>query len=267
MTLRQLLHIRHPWRLAALLLAGALLIAGIAFATYRISQQLGLVELQNTGRHRLALYTASLEREIVKYAYFPSTLGLEQSVLQLLNTPGDPRLVTKVNSFLEQLNERAGTLSIYVMDTKGQVHASSNWRRADSFVGEDLSFRSYFRDAMDTGTGRFFGIGTTRSEPGYYLSSVIDDRNRTLGVAIVKVSLEQLEKSWSTVETPVIVSDEMVALAREKRQKAQEMAAMAQMAAGAASTAKDLSGAQTSGGNALDLLMGNGGNLAGGAGM
>jgi two-component system C4-dicarboxylate transport sensor histidine kinase DctB len=208
LTLRQLLHIRHPWRLAALLLAGALLIAGIAFATYRISQQLGLVELQNTGRHRLALYTASLEREIVKYAYFPSTLGLEQSVLQLLNTPGDPRLVTKVNSFLEQLNERAGTLSIYVMDTKGQVHASSNWRRADSFVGEDLSFRSYFRDSMDTGTGRFFGIGTTRSEPGYYLSSVIDDRNRTLGVAIVKVSLEQLEKSWSTVETPVLVSDE-----------------------------------------------------------
>ena len=208
MTLRQLLHIRHPWRLAALLLAGALLIAGVAFATYRISQQLGLVELQNTGRHRLALYTASLEREIVKYAYFPSTLGLEQSVLQLLNTPGDPRLVTKVNSFLEQLNERAGTLSIYVMDTKGQVHASSNWRRADSFVGEDLSFRSYFRDAMDTGTGRFFGIGTTRSEPGYYLSSAIDDRNRTLGVAIVKVSLEQLEKSWSTVETPVLVSDE-----------------------------------------------------------
>lgn len=69
------------------------------------------------------------------------------------------------------------------------------------------------------------------------------------------------------VPNSVIVSDEMVALAREKRQKAQEMAAMAQMAAGAASTAKDLSGAQTSGGSALDLLLGNGGNVAGGAGM
>ena len=169
---------------------------------------MGLAELQNTGRHRLDLYTASLEREIVKYAYFPSTLGLEQSVLQLLANPGEERLVAKVNSFLEQLNERAGTMSIYVMDTKGQVHAASNWRRADSFVGEDLSFRSYFRDAMETGTGRFFGIGTTRSEPGYYLSSAVDDKSRTLGVAIVKVSLEQLEKSWSTVETPVIVSDE-----------------------------------------------------------
>lgn len=115
--------------------------------------------------------------------------------MQLLANPADPRSVTRVNSFLEQLNERAGTLSIYVMDTRGQVHASSNWRRSDSFVGEDLSFRSYFKDAMDTGSGRFFGIGTTRSEPGYYLSSAVDDKKRTLGVAIVKVSLEQLEKS------------------------------------------------------------------------
>ena len=104
LTLRHLLHVRHPLRLAILLLAGAALIAGIAFATYRISQRMGFAELQITGRHRLDLYAASLEREIVKYAYFPSTLGLEQSVLQLLATPTDTRLVTKVNSFLEQLN-------------------------------------------------------------------------------------------------------------------------------------------------------------------
>lgn len=208
LTLKSLIQIRHPLRFAAAVAASALLIAGIAFATYRISQRMGLAELQNIGRHRLDLYAASLEREIVKYAYFPSTLGLEQSVLQLLTTPNDPHLVAKVNSFLEQVNERAGTLSIYVMDNKGHVHASSNWRRSDSFIGEDLSFRSYFRDAMETGSGRFFGIGTTRSEPGYYLSSAVDSKNRTLGVAIVNVSLEQLEKSWTTVETPVLVSDE-----------------------------------------------------------
>ncbi|MEI7432298.1 MAG: ATP-binding protein, partial [Betaproteobacteria bacterium] len=70
------------------------------------------------------------------------------------------------------------------------------------------SFRPYFRDAMEAGSGRFFGIGTTRSEPGYYLSSALAAEGRTLGVAIVKVSLEQLEKSWSTVEAPVFVADE-----------------------------------------------------------
>ncbi len=201
-------NIRRLFRLSAFILACAILMAGVAFTTLRVNQRIGLAELQNTGRHRLDLYAASLEREIVKYAYFPSTLGLEQSVLDLLKNPHDRQLIAKVNDFLEQLNERAGTLSIYVMDSQGRVHAASNWRRSDSFVGEDLSFRAYFRDAMESGAGRFFGIGTTRGEPGYYLSSAIDDKNRTLGIAVVKVSLEQLEKSWSTVEAPVLVADE-----------------------------------------------------------
>jgi two-component system C4-dicarboxylate transport sensor histidine kinase DctB len=200
--------IRHPLRLALLLLILATLVSGISFSVYRISQRMALAELQATGRHRLDLYAASLEREIGKYAYFPATLGLERDVLELLAHAGDTKLSNKVNNYLEQLNERAGTLAIYVMDDKGRVQASSNWRRPDSYVGEDLSFRPYFRDAMETGSGRFFGIGTTRSEPGYYLSSALAAEGRTLGVAIVKVSLEQLEKSWSTVEAPVLVADE-----------------------------------------------------------
>lgn len=202
------MRIRHPLRLAALLLAFGLLIAAAAWTTYKVSQSMGLAELQATGRHRLDLYSASLEREIGKYAYFPATLGLERNVLALLHKKGGPELPAQINSYLEQLNERAGTLAIYVIDTTGRVLVSSNWRRADSYVGEDLSFRPYFRDAMSTGSGRFFGIGTTRSEPGYYLSSALVDGERTLGVAIIKVGLDQLEKSWSTVEAPVLVADE-----------------------------------------------------------
>jgi len=189
-----------------LLLAGLAALSG--FGTHRIAQQLGIADLQTTGLHRLDLYTASLEREIGKYAFLPGTLGLEHDVVELLRQPQDAKRQAAVNSYLEQLNERAGTLSIYVMDAAGQVRASSNWRRDDSFVGEDLSFRPYFRDALNNGTGRIFGIGTTRGEPGYYLSSRLADDNRTLGVAVIKVSLEQLEKSWSTGEAPAMVSDE-----------------------------------------------------------
>jgi two-component system C4-dicarboxylate transport sensor histidine kinase DctB len=199
--------LRPPWRLAALLLTIAALVAGASYATYQISQRVALAELQSTGRHRLDVYAASLEREIVKYAYFPGTLGLERDVIGLLRADGGA-LTVKVNAYLEELNERAGTLAIYVMDERGRVLATSNWSRPDSYLGEDLSFRPYFRDALSTGSGRFFGIGTTRSEPGYYLSSALVADGRTLGVAIIKVSLEQLEKSWSTVEAPVLVADE-----------------------------------------------------------
>jgi C4-dicarboxylate-specific signal transduction histidine kinase len=59
-------------------------------------------------------------------------------VLALLGQADDGKLAHPVNAYLEQLNERAGTLSIYVINTAGKVVASSNWRRADSFIGEDL---------------------------------------------------------------------------------------------------------------------------------
>ena len=200
--------IRISLRYVVLPLTLAFLALGASYATYRISQHLGMADLQATGRHRLELDAASLEREIGKYAYFPATLGLERDVIDLLHSPRDARLVGKVNQYLERLNARAGTLSIYVMDHRGLVLAASNFRRSDSVIGEDLAFRPYFRDAESTGNGRFFGIGTTHGEPGYYLSSALQDGERLLGVAVVKVSLEQLEKSWATVEAPVFVADE-----------------------------------------------------------
>lgn len=193
----------------ALVLVFAMLAAGAAMLTYQYSMALGLDNLQATGRHRLNLYSTNLEQEIEKYAYFPTTLGLKRDVLELLAMPDPgPAQVQEVNHYLEQLNERANTLSIYILDRKGKVVASSNWRGADSFIGEDLSFRPYFREAIEKGSGRFFGIGTTRSEPGYYLSSALADSRGTLGAAVVKIGLKQLEKSWSTVEAPALVSDE-----------------------------------------------------------
>src|SRR3954470_23667017 len=67
------------------LLPGLALLALVSgLAGFRISEAMGLAELQQTGRHRLPLYGASLEREIDKYAYFPATLGLERDVLDLV---------------------------------------------------------------------------------------------------------------------------------------------------------------------------------------
>lgn len=99
-----------------LLLGGVLLCGGMA---YLLAQRIGQAQIQATGLHRLELYTASLQREISKYAFLPGTLELQKDVLALLSPSSDtsaPRRAETVNAYLEQLNERAGTLSIYVID-------------------------------------------------------------------------------------------------------------------------------------------------------
>ena len=192
-----------------LLLVGVCWVLGSSAVAYRWAFQSAQTDLQAIGRHRLDLYAASLEREIAKYAFLPGTLNLAGNVVALVSAPGTgTRRSAEVNAYLEQLNARAGTLSIYVMDRSGQVLAASNWNKPDSFVGENLAFRPYFVEALASNEGRFFGIGTTRGEPGYYLASAIYAGTQEVGVAAVKVSLEQLEKSWATVEAPVMESDE-----------------------------------------------------------
>ena len=200
--------LRHAQRSLALLLPAILILAlAMSFVGFKVSEDTSIARLAERGRQRLDLYETSLEREIDKYAFFPATLGLERDVVDLLVNGGEEQ-TSRINHYLAELNKRAGSLSIYLLNSTGHVVAASNWDQPDSFLGEDLSYRPYFHQALAKQTGRFFGIGTTRGQPGYYLSSPILADERLLGVAVVKVSLEQLETSWSTVEAPVLVTDE-----------------------------------------------------------
>lgn len=197
------------FRLARIALLCLALVACVAFLAYHEARREGVAELRKTGLQRIELGANSLEREIAKYAFLPGTLNLNSQVVALLaQPPGKPGRQESVNAYLEQLNQRTGTLATYVMDLRGVVRAASNWRRADSYVGERLAFRPYFQDALKSGSGQFFGIGNTIGEPGYYLASAIADAQGTHGVAVVKVSLAALEQSWAGAETPLFVTDE-----------------------------------------------------------
>ncbi|MEX8193946.1 sensor histidine kinase [Comamonas guangdongensis] len=206
------LSLARPPRLSVLLSLACLwlLLSGLGgWGVHWLAQQAGIADLRASGEHRMDLYAASLEREVDKYAFLPAIVALEQEVQTLLSRPDDAALQQRVNRYLEQLSDRAGTLSVYVVDSHGKVKVASNWRRPDSFVGEDLSFRPYYREALRAGGGRYFGIGTTRGEPGYYLTSTLGPTpGQVQGVAVVKVGLAQLEQSWAAVESPVLVSDE-----------------------------------------------------------
>ncbi|MBS7421408.1 sensor histidine kinase [Pseudomonas syringae] len=184
-----------------------MLMIGLGYIAYLVSEHSGIKSLRETGERQLELHARTVESEISKYTYLPSVLELESSVSQLLNEPG-PELQQQVNRYLEGLNRRSRSRAIYVMDTSGRVLATSNWRDPDSYQGEDLSFRAYFQDAVRGLPGRFYGIGTTTGESGYYLAYGLEDKGRIIGVAVIKVRLEALEERWQRARLEAFVSDE-----------------------------------------------------------
>ena len=183
------------------------LVAACGYGGYRFSEQAGIRALMDSGERQLELNARAVESEITKYTYLPSLLELESNVSRLLLTP-TPYRRQRVNDYLEGLNRRSGSMAIYVMDTDGRVMATSNWRQSDSYLGEDLSFRAYFQDALLGEPGRFYGIGSTIGEPGYYLSHGLRANGRVIGVAVVKVRLEPLEQRWQRARLEAYVSDE-----------------------------------------------------------
>jgi two-component system, NtrC family, C4-dicarboxylate transport sensor histidine kinase DctB len=184
------------------------LFAGIVYLAWSLSEQAGIDKLRERGGHRLDLYAASLDAELRKYDYLPTLLSLNPEVIALLKTPESPRLRESVNRYLAQVNAQAGSNAFYVLDSNGITVAASNWDEEVSFVGMDLSYRPYFHDALEKGSGRFYGIGTTSGTPGYYFSHGIRDEARVLGVAALKVSLDELEQGWGSSPEIVLVVDD-----------------------------------------------------------
>ena len=184
-----------------------LLMVGLGYAGYRISEHVAISSLSENGERQLELHARTVESELGKYTYLPSLLELESSVSALLAEPNVQNRVT-VNQYLEGLNRRSHSRAIYVLDTTGRVVATSNWRDTDSYLGEDLSFRPYFQDAVRGQPGRFYGIGSTSGEPGYYLAHGLEAQGKIIGVAVIKVRLEALEERWQRARLEAYVSDE-----------------------------------------------------------
>src|SRR5476649_850044 len=183
------------------------LMIGLGYIGFWVSEYYGIRTLSDNGERQLELHARTVESELSKYTYLPSLLELESSVSTLLADPNQETRQT-VNDYLEGLNRRSRSRAIYVMDTTGRVLATSNWRDADSYQGEDLSFRAYFQNAVRGQPGRFYGIGSTNGEPGYYLAHGLEEHGKIIGIAVVKVRLEALEERWQRARLEAFVSDE-----------------------------------------------------------
>ncbi len=99
----------------------------------------------------------------------------------------------------------------YLMNKEGTVIGSSNRNDADSFLGKNYAFRSYFTDALQGKTGKLFALGVTSKRPGYYVSAPVKNSlGENLGVAVVKMNLDTAEKVLMSYKTSLLTNPDGV---------------------------------------------------------
>ncbi len=173
---------------------------------YQLSKSVLLSSMRETSEARLNLYAGTVRGALEKYSYLPLVLAKNHDIQNVLQGPGDVR---QVNRYLTVVNKQAGSAVLFIMNPDGVTLCSSNWHEKLSFVGRNYGFRPYFKDAMGGMTSGFFAIGVTTSRPGYFISAPIYNYSGSTvaGVAVVKIDLTPLERSWLEGGEMVLVGD------------------------------------------------------------
>jgi hypothetical protein len=96
--------------------------------------------------------------------------------------------VVRANELLDRYSQTEEGFGVcYIMDLAGLTIASSNRNQSDSFVGKNYNFRPYFKQAALGLQGRFFALGVTSKDLGYYTSAPVrNEQGGIIGVAVIK---------------------------------------------------------------------------------
>ncbi len=181
------------------------LIGVVTIAAYNVSYNRFEKTALDTSAERLSLYQESLRSTINRVSHLPRVVVSHPHTAQMLR---DGTKVELFNQYLKTVSDKANSAALYILDANATTVAASNYDTPESFVGNNYRFRRYFLDAVKNGQATFFAIGVTTGRPGYFLSEVIVEDGKVLGVAVVKVEFKELLKAWSGAGEHVLITDE-----------------------------------------------------------
>jgi len=179
----------------------------VGWLVYRTFLATNLDSERRIANARLNFYAQSIEATMTRHEAMPWLLALEKQLSELLLHPQDPARVAEVNQYLETTQNLATLSAAYLMNDKGDTLAASNWNRRPTFVGQNYAFRPYFRQALNGQLGRFYAIGSTTGEAGYFLAAPVRHHGRTLGVVAIKGNLNALEEAFARSGEMILLAD------------------------------------------------------------
>ncbi len=194
---------RRIWRpLLLVLLMGAL--AGLAWP--RVERHY-LVQAGRAGEDALQLSVAGLRGALDRFEPLPALIAERPVLARLLDAPDDPALLAEVNALLRATADTLRVSDVYLMDATGLTLAASSYRKPLSFVGQNFAYRPYFIGAARGEVGRYFALGTTSGERGYFYAAPVWRDGGVIGVVAIKFTVDAFEEAWRSGPSELMVTD------------------------------------------------------------
>lgn len=195
----------HFWRRLAMAIAAIGVIASVAWIAATLAEKQAIADLRLTTNNRLDLYRSNLVNALDRHKNLALALASNREIHGLLDRSNDgAQPAGEISRQFRELAEKTGVLAIFLINNQARVISSSNYKSVDSFIGQILDYRQYYEDALKTGEGLLFAIGTDNAIPGYYIARSTPKRD---GVVVIKVGVGELERAWQHAPERVMVTD------------------------------------------------------------
>jgi len=131
--------------------------------------------------------------------------GMKELQACLINH--DQRSLDQANAMLDHFKTSLNVDVCYLMDSSGNTIASSNRNDPDSFVGNNFSFRPYFKEAVKGLPFTYLALGTTSRKRGAYYSHpvYVGGQESPAGIVVIKASIELIEGELTTTSGEIVL--------------------------------------------------------------
>lgn len=186
---------------------GLLVVIALGLAALPSVERLFLIRAGDQGLATLRLSVEGLRGALQRFEPLPGLIGERPILAELLAAPGDGELQAEVNEQLRLTADDLGASDVYLLDAGGLTIATSNYLKERSFMGRRFAFRPYFTQAIAGGLGRYFALGTTSLERGYFYAAPVLDGGEIVGALTLKFTVDAFEDAWRGGTSDIIVSD------------------------------------------------------------
>lgn len=173
-------------------LLSAFLCVLTTFVTY-FYVNIALIEGTISNINKIAIEQVHYTAQIIKTdQLFAKMLGTNSRVRDYFRDPNEVKGKELLDIFSAYAKDNSKYLAIYLLDTHGLGVVSTDPR----FVGQNYSFRDYYKSAIRGEAYIDNAIGSVSNQFGYYYSyPVTNDSGSVIGIVVVKTDNTEIDNS------------------------------------------------------------------------
>lgn len=140
-----------------------------------------------------------VDNELARFSAIPQLLTLNELMINFVAQTSEHNIA--INNYLADIQQASGASDIFVLNTQGDVIASSNWNMDYSFIGSNYAFRPYFKRAILGEKVAYFALGIRSNRRGIYFSQAVYLNKKVVGVVVLKANVNKFENDRELLNT------------------------------------------------------------------